>query len=250
MGTMAIEVFNRFEKKFLLDPDTAHEIQSELLPRMDADAHNVSQPFYTISNLYYDTDDNSLIRTSLSKPVYKEKLRLRGYGVPTAESKVYLEIKKKYAGRVNKRRTTLKLHEAYEFVATGRQPSLRPYMNHQVIDEIDFFLRTNAVRPKLYLAYDRRAFTGREDPGLRITFDADIRTRRHDLGLELGDYGEALLDDEQVLMEVKTPGNLPLWLAEMLSEMGVFRTSFSKYGREYQSLLERNHEHALEVVDA
>lgn len=236
---MAIEVFNRHEGKFLLDKNMYEKIQYMLFEYMEIDEHNKNDEFYTISNIYYDTKDNHLIRTSLLGPRYKEKLRLRAYGVPSKDEKVYMEIKKKISGLVNKRRTTLKLNEAYEFAKTGIKPEYKKYMNKQVLNEIEYFLRIYDLEPKLYLAYDRKALFGKENRDLRITFDKNIRTRRYDLKLENGDYGEALLKSDDILMEVKAEKNIPLWLSKMLSEEKIFKRSFSKYGSEYKKLLEK-----------
>lgn len=236
---MAIEVFNRHEGKFLLDKNMYEKIQYMLLEYMEIDEHNKNDEFYTISNIYYDTKDNHLIRTSLLGPRYKEKLRLRAYGVPSENEKVYMEIKKKVSGLVNKRRTTLKLNEAYEFARTGIKPEYKKYMNKQVLNEIEYFLRIYDLEPKLYLAYDRKALFGKENRDLRITFDKNIRTRRYNLKLENGDYGEALLKSDDILMEVKAEKNIPLWLSKMLSEEKIFKRSFSKYGSEYKKLLEK-----------
>ena len=124
---------------------------------MDMDSHNIDHEPYTISNIYFDTPDDYLIRTSLSKPKYKEKLRLRAYKVPNMDSKVFLEIKKKFKGVVNKRRTKLKLSEAYDFVESGIAPAPQSYINAQVLKEIEYFLKIYDLSPKLYLAYDRIA---------------------------------------------------------------------------------------------
>lgn len=237
---MAIEVFNRNEGKFLVNKEVYEEMEEKLLQYMDFDKNNKTQEFYTICNLYFDTKDNHLIRTSLSKPQYKEKLRLRSYGVPQDDEKVYLEIKKKVSGIVNKRRTAMHLEEAYEFLGSRKKPELKNYMNKQVINEIEYMLSHYELEPKLYLAYDRKAVFGREDRNLRITFDSNIRTRRQDLRLESGDYGEKLLENDQLLMEVKSEKNLPLWLSKLLSEKKLYKTSFSKYGREYQRQLQNN----------
>jgi SPX domain protein involved in polyphosphate accumulation len=234
---MAIEVFNRYENKYLIDSDTFRLLQDKLLNYMELDEYNKTHEFYTISNIYYDTKDNYLIRNSLSKPKYKEKLRIRAYGVPELNDKVYLEIKKKVCGLVNKRRTGMKLHEAYSFADTGIKPELKPYMNSQVINEIEYILKLYDLEPKLYLAYDRKAFFSKDNHDLRITFDTNIRTRREDLKLESGDYGEALLEDGQWLMEVKAEKSLPVWLTKLLSENKTFTTSFSKYGTEYSKML-------------
>lgn len=231
---MAIEVFNRYESKYLMDNRSFEEIYGRLLEYMDLDEYNKGDRFYYISNIYYDTEHHSIIRGSLAKPKYREKLRIRAYGVPQPDAKVYLELKKKVFGLTNKRRTALKLNEAYEFVRTGTLPGTQPYMNRQVIQEIEYFLGRYDLHPKVYLAYDRIAMFCKNNRDLRITFDTNIRSRRCDLRLENGDHGEALLPRGQWLMEVKAEKTVPVWLAQLLSELGMFRTSFSKYGNEYR----------------
>jgi SPX domain protein involved in polyphosphate accumulation len=239
---MSKDVFNRYENKYLLSCDTYERITSALSEYMELDKYNKLHSFYTISNLYYDTQDNQLIRNSLAKPKYKEKLRLRAYGVPSLEDKVFLEIKKKVNGTVNKRRTKLVLEEAYNFVNIGEKPSIKKYMNSQVLNEIEYFLKVYNLVPKLYLAYDRKAYFGINNSDLRITFDTNIRTRREDLGLELGDHGDKLLNNSTWLMEIKAEKCIPIWLVRVLSEYKVYRSSFSKYGTEYKSMLAKTTE--------
>ena len=232
---MGIEVFNRYENKFLLDTATFEKVVERIRYYTEPDAYLKDHDFYTISNVYYDTADDYLISKSLSKPVYKEKLRLRAYGVPDPDGKVYLEIKKKVKGLVNKRRTQLRLKEAYTFVETGEMPELKPYMNKQLLNEITYLLSVYKPVPKVYLAYDRRAYFSRENPDLRITFDTNIRTRRTDLRLEHGDHGDILMDRDQWLMEIKAERALPMWLSRLLSEYKIFQTSYSKYGKEFEN---------------
>ncbi len=227
---MPIEVFNRFEHKYLLDAQTYEKVIKVMDEHMELDKYNSDHKPYTITNIYYDTFDDYLIRKLLSKPEYKEKLRLRSYGVPTLDTKVFLEIKKKYAEIVNKRRTVLTLDEAYEFIRTGKPPILKEYMNEQVLNEIAYFLSFYELSPKLYLAYDRVAYFEQGNPDLRISFDSSIRSRRYNVGLEKGDYGSLLLNDGTYPMEVKTSLAKPLWLTHMLSGLNIKRSSFSKYG--------------------
>lgn len=232
---MPIEVFNRFEHKYLLDDKTYEKVISVMDKHMDLDKYNQNRKPYTIANIYYDAKDDYLIRKSLSKPVYKEKLRLRSYGVPNTDTKVFLEIKKKYNGIVNKRRTVMTLDEAYEFTRTGKPPVLKEYMNEQVINEITYFLSFYDLSPKLYLAYDRIAYFEQGNPDLRISFDTNIRSRRYNVALEKGDCGTQLLDGNTHLMEVKTSLAKPLWLTHMLTELNIKRSSFSKYGTEFKT---------------
>jgi len=204
---------------------------------MEPDFHNIGRKPYIISNIYYDTSDDFLIRHSLSKPLYKEKLRLRSYGIPGEEDKVFLEIKKKFNGKVNKRRTKLTLDEAYEFLETGKPPEVKSYMNEQVLKELEYFLQIYDLKPKLYLAYDRIAYFEKNNADLRVSFDMNIRSRRYDLKLENGDFGDLLLDEGMYLMEVKTSLAKPLWLTHMLDELEIRRRSFSKYGTEYTNMI-------------
>lgn len=234
---MAIEVFNRYEHKYLMDKATYKKVLAIMDIHMTLDKHNKDHKPYTIANVYYDTPDDYLIRKSLSKPLYKEKLRLRSYGVPNSDTKVFLEIKKKYNGLVNKRRSVLKLAEAQELLKTGEVTEVKNYMNGQVLNEIEYFLSHYNLLPKVYLAYDRVAYFEQGNPDLRISFDMNIRSRRYNVALEKGDYGEALLDGNTYLMEIKTSLSKPLWLTNMLTELGIKRQSFSKYGTEFKNTI-------------
>lgn len=234
---MAKEVFSRYEVKYMLNTEQKESIINAFREHMNEDRYNSGGKFYTISNIYYDTQDNTLIQRSLSKPVYKEKLRLRGYGIPKPGDIVFLEIKKKYKGVVNKRRSCIELEEAKRYMETGILPEPKPYMNKQVLQEIDYFTHIYNLQPKLYLAYDRLAFFDKNDPQFRVSFDTNIRTRRYDLTLDAGDYGQNMLTDDTWLMEVKINKNLPLWFARLLQEYKMYKSSFSKYGTEYARMI-------------
>lgn len=233
---MAIEVFNRYEHKYMLSEEQYAGAVEIIGKHMTADAYcQVGKP-YTIANIYYDTKDDFLIRTSLQSPVYKEKLRLRSYGVPNEESDVFLEIKKKYKGIVNKRRSAMKLSDARALLG-NESTEITEKMNRQVVREIEYFLSVHAVAPKVYIAYDRIAYFEKGNPDLRISFDMNIRSRRFDTALEKGDYGTPLVSGGAYLMEIKTALSKPLWLCRMLDELEIKRTSFSKYGTEYKRSL-------------
>ena len=243
---MAKEVFNRYEHKYLLDKKTYNMLIPIIEKYMNLDSYNEGAKPYTIANIYYDTNDDYLIRRSIEGPEYKEKLRLRAYGVPNKDTKVFLEIKKKFNGLVNKRRTALTLSEAYSFAKTGQFAEKKDYMNLQVTKEIEYFLKMYDLSPKLYLAYDRIAYFGKENSDLRISFDTNIRTRRYDLKLEHGDYGTRLLERDVYLMEIKTSLAKPLWLTKALTELDIKRIGFSKYGTEYKRFV--NEEPLQEVI--
>jgi len=224
-------VFKRYELKYLLTAAQKEAVLAAMANYMQRDKYGRT----VIRNLYYDTDTYLLIRCSLEKPVYKEKLRLRSYGVVTPEDKVFLEIKKKYKKKVNKRRTKLKLAEAYAFAESGELPKQQTYMNAQVLRELQYLLKrmNMELKPALFLSYDRVAMFGKDNKDFRITFDRNITTRRYDLGLHYGIYGEKLLPEDEWIMEVKIEDAMPLWMTKILSEFRIYPTSFSKYGTEY-----------------
>lgn len=226
---MAQMVFNRIEKKYLLTPENYERLRLALAPYMEADEYGL----HTICNIYYDTADYRLIRRSIEKPVYKEKLRLRSYGIPRKNSKVFLEIKKKYKKVVNKRRISLGLQEAYRYLEEG----VRPEKDSQILREMDFFLQRYPLKKGLYLAYDRIAMYGKEDPDFRLTFDTQIRCRWENMGLEQGDHGHPLLPEGFRLMESKVMGSTPLWFSSLLASLHIYPASFSKYGYFYRERL-------------
>ena len=235
---MAIEVFNRYEEKYVLTQAEYDAIIGEIEANMDKDAHNEGDVFYPISNIYYDTSDFHLIRTSLMRPKYKEKLRLRSYGKIGGGDMAFLEIKKKYRGLVNKRRTKLIRSEAEEFLKTGVKPEVKDYMNAQVLNELTYFINRYKLRGAAFVGYDRLAFFGRGSSDLRISFDKNIRGRTYDLNLGNTD-GEPILGDGYYLMEIKTRFAKPLWLVHLLTQNNIQREHFSKYGTYYTMLLEK-----------
>lgn len=236
-------VFQRYEKKYLLEPDQAAAVRRALTGRMLEDRYGQ----HTICNLYYDTPDFSLIRTSLDKPVYKEKLRLRSYGVPNDTSTVFLELKKKFDGVVYKRRVPMTLLESARYLASGVRPAGE---NAQILREIDWFLAHNPVEARAFIGYDRVALFGADDPELRITFDRNIRAREDALDLRCGDRGDALLAPGQALMELKIGEAMPVWLSRILSDCAVRPASFSKYGVCYRDQIFAAQQHKGGVICA
>lgn len=226
---MAQTVFERREQKYMLTRQQ-YELLRDLLRglmKRDENGH------YTVSNLYYDTDDYRFIRASIEKPRYKEKLRLRAYGRVTEGSPVFLEQKKKYDGIVYKRREKLSQEEAAAFLA-GREIG----KDTQILREIGYMLRRNRLSPKICISYEREALVCVNDPALRITFDSGLRFRQSTLQLAQGSWGRAMLEQERILMEIKASGALPVWLVMLLGGLQIYPSSFSKYGFCYEKFIQ------------
>ncbi|MBQ1850277.1 MAG: polyphosphate polymerase domain-containing protein [Lachnospiraceae bacterium] len=220
------DTFKRYELKYLITKDQKEGLLQAMDGRMALDAYGRT----TIMNIYYDTPDSLLIRRSLEKPAYKEKLRLRSYGVASSDTKVFVELKKKYEGIVYKRRTSVTEKEAVEYLNHDR-----PFaQTDQITEEIDYFkaFYQNLI-PAMVISYEREAYFDIEGSDLRITLDENILWREEDLTLRSKAYGTPILRDNQTLVEIKVGGAMPIWLAHDLSELGIFQTSFSKYGNAY-----------------
>ena len=224
--------FRRYEKKFILTPEQYEQIVPVIRDNMEPDEFGQ----YTICNIYYDTALFDLVRRSVEKPIYKEKFRIRSYGVPGEDAAVFAEIKKKYNGVVYKRRVAAPYEDIRGFV--DRHEELDK--DAQIQKEILSFLRMYRPEPKVYLAYDRIAFAGKNGEDIRVTFDENIRFRTEELDLRAGDEGEPLLPERRIIMEVKVPYGIPMWLVDDLSEHRIYSGSFSKYGTCYQNYIARN----------
>ncbi|MBQ8326259.1 MAG: polyphosphate polymerase domain-containing protein [Lachnospiraceae bacterium] len=220
-------VFKRYEKKYLLTPEKYQAVKTAIEAHMTQDIYGL----HTICNIYYDTDTYELIRASIERPVYKEKFRVRSYGIPMTDSQVFLEIKKKFKGVVYKRRIAAPLSDAKAYLAKTDVSALP---RSQILNEIDYMLDRVKPEPKVYIAYDRIAYYGNEDPNLRVTFDTNMRYRDYDLELDKGDYGKPILDEPFYLMEIKIPQVMPLWMTGILTQYQIYPTSFSKYGTCYK----------------
>ena len=218
-----MDVFRRKELKFLIDASQRTIIEQALAEKMLPDRY----PHSSIRNIYYDTPDDRLIRRSLERPIYKEKLRLRCYG---DSKEVFLEVKKKYKGIVYKRRISMTEDLAEAFInRTGHLPDSQ--IAREMVYFRDFYRN---LAPKVYLSYERDSWIGKTDPGLRITMDDSIQFRRNDLKLSLAPYGQQILPQGMSLLEVKAENAIPMWLTDLLAQHRIYQVSFSKYGRAYE----------------
>lgn len=222
--------FKRYEMKYLLTQKQKEAVLQVMQPYMKLDGYGRT----TIRNIYYDTDTYRLIRRSLEKPTYKEKLRIRSYQTAAPGDPVFVELKKKYKSVVYKRRLTITEIQARDSFKNG---SPLP-VHSQIADEIEYFRSYyQGLHPTVFLSYEREAFYSLDGSAFRVTFDENILYRTKDLLLGSKVYGTPLLNNGEILMEIKTAGGLPLWMSHELNRLKVFRVSFSKYGLAYQDLM-------------
>ncbi len=230
-------IFKRHEIKYIINAEKYDKLMAALSGHMACDEYGKS----LICSLYFDTPDFLLIRRSMQKPtVYKEKLRLRSYGVPCDETPCFVELKKKYKGIVYKRRIKLSYGMAYSWlVGGGDMPE-----DGQIAREIEYFKDYyKNLQGTVALSYERCAYFSKEDAGIRITFDENIKYRFCDTDLRQGAEGERLLGEGFYLMEIKIPESMPLWLTKVLSELEIYPSSYSKYANSYiKEILQKQRE--------
>lgn len=220
-------VFKRYEFKYLITKSQKERILKEISPFMTLDKYGHSK----ISNVYFDTDTYLLIRRSIEKPVYKEKLRIRKY---SSSDKVFVELKKKYKHVVYKRRLSLNEDDAFAWLV---DKSFTPPQS-QITNEIDHFCNYYiTLHPTLFLSYEREAFYSDNHPAFRLTFDENILCRENELNFTSNAPQTHVLSDDNVLMEIKCTGGIPLFMTNILSRNKIYKTSFSKYGTAYKNII-------------
>lgn len=223
------DFFRRVEKKYIITKNQYLMLKEAIKDKMTEDEHGKS----TICNIYFDTEQYELIRHSITKPVYKDKIRLRSYNIPTLESKIYLEIKRKSEGVVSKRRIEMTLNDFYEHLENVNNES----ENSQVKRELDYYFSHYNLKPTMFLSYYRRAYYDKENREFRLTFDSNILARNYDLEIEKGNFGTNILEEDKYIMEIKTLGAIPMWFVKLLDELKICPCGFSKYGEAYTQLI-------------
>ena len=214
-------IFSRNEKKYIISQAQSDKLKLRLTEFMKPDKYST----YWVQNLFYDTENWDMIHTSMEKPYYKEKMRLRCYGSILETDRVFLELKKKYSGTVYKRRVPL---SPSDVIAMPIEEILLKN-NSQISKELKYHIQRTGVAKKFYLSYYRNAFVCLNNSDLRLTIDTNIRYRLNNLNfVQSINYGTAL-DSNMFLLEIKTASNIPLWLTNLLGELGIYSTPFSKY---------------------
>lgn len=222
--------FKRYELKFMLSLAQKKKVLEAMAPYMALDHYGRT----TIRNIYFDTDTYRLIRCSIDKPAYKEKLRIRSYSQASQESPVFVELKKKYQSVVYKRRLSMPEEKAMRWVAGGCPCEVKT----QITEEIDYFLAYyQTLQPAVFLSYEREAYYSRSGSDFRVTFDDNILCRQEALSLTADVWGTSILKEGMVLMEIKCSGGIPLWMTDVLSKEHIYKASFSKYGTAYKTII-------------
>lgn len=231
---MAQEIFKRYELKYLITRAEHDALREAILGRMAYDTYGDPEGKYNIVSLYFESDEKDIYYETVNKLRFRQKLRLRVYDHATLESPSFIEIKQKFTNVVNKRRTVIPLHEAYDVLNRPFDDSYIKDLhasNPQILREALHFRNLYKLKPATVVSYDRQAFSGIRDgeKDLRVTFDYNLMCRDDDLAIENGPEGIHFTDTNLVILEVKVSNSVPFWLARILSEFEFYKQGFSKF---------------------
>lgn len=218
--------------KYILSKEQMFYLQESLCGHMEVDQYGKT----SIASIYYDTPDYRIIRASIEKPAFKEKLRLRSYGLAKKDGHVYLEIKRKSEGVVYKRR----VETTEENVSLFLNNKIKTIGSNQIGKELEYFRNFyGRLEPKIMIVYDRTSYA-EIDGDIRLTIDENPRYRAFDLNLHTSMEGEHLLPPGCAILEIKVQQEMPLWLVDILSKGKIYKSSFSKVGEAYKKIMTNN----------
>ncbi len=230
---MSIKTFKRYEYKYLLTLQQYQNIVEGIMPYVNVDTYCADGKKYSLYNTYYDCETYDVVRHSVSKPFFKEKLRLRSYYPdPSDDDNVFVELKKKCNGCVNKRRAVMKYKDALRFIETGKADRNGEFIHDQIVNEIECYMKKFPVFHKTYISYEREAYFAKADKNIRITFDSELRAGKESFSQT---DSTLLIPQDMRIMEIKLSHYMPLWLSKLLGQNKVFRQGFSKYGTYYKN---------------
>lgn len=229
---MSIRYFNRFELKYLISWEQHKQLAQELTDYMIPDLYGDSQGRYTNTSLYYDSAGYKAYWDKINGHKFRRKVRIRTYTkqAMTPDSLCFVEIKQRINKVVQKKRVQLPYSSAIalpKITITNLNDK-----DQAVVEEVNYLHHTLQLQPTCLVIYNRLAFNGNEhNPGLRVTFDTNLKGRIHHLSLLDQDYVENhfFLPPHCCVMEIKVNNRVPYWLTEFIARHNCTLRRVSKY---------------------
>ena len=233
---MRIKEYSRYELKYLLTGEQCRQMIDVMSAYLEPDTYGDDEGRYSITSLYYDTVDYKAYWDKIEGHRFRRKVRVRVYGnqVVTPATNCFVEIKQRINKTLQKKRVILPYSSAEALCGAGEevQTDNGSELDRAVIQEVQYLQNTLQLQPACVVSYDRLAIEGSEyDPGLRVTFDSNLKGRVHDLTLLSQSYAENhfFLEPEQCVMEIKVNYRVPYWLTELIGRYRCTLRRVSKY---------------------
>ncbi|MDH7515457.1 MAG: polyphosphate polymerase domain-containing protein [Bacteroidota bacterium] len=227
----------RIEYKYLIRKEEKDRFFKSVTPYLVPDglAETNGGGWYTVRSIYYDTTDLRFYREKIEGLPVRKKIRVRVYNERSERSIAFLEIKRKDREAISKNRAPVAFANVEALLATGdiesyvlrlrRFPTADEHARRFLYHMYSCNLQNIAL-----VTYERQAFHGSFDHGLRLTFDYNLRCRLHprldDIFSE-DDFTPYL--EPYCVIEIKSVRGIPFWLADCLGAFGLIRQTVSKY---------------------
>ena len=216
----------RYEKKYLIDTETAQILKQRLFYVLSPD-ENGSNGQYHINSLYFDDIYNTSLYSKINGVSDRDKYRVRFYNGNT--SKLRLERKFKRGEMVCKDRAVVG-QEEYQMMCSGDYS----FMSQESRPVYGLFYTAHLVRsmrPVVMVSYDRHAFMYPAGD-VRITFDSGIMASNPMSGHSL-----LVTPESQIILEVKYSRFIPTIITDLLSGFQLTQQlALSKFTMSMQTL--------------
>jgi SPX domain protein involved in polyphosphate accumulation len=218
---------------------------------MDIDSNGNQNGRYSISSLYYDSEEYRCYWEKENGVKNRRKLRIRHYESDsdlTDMTPVFVEIKQRIDRVTQKRRVRLPYIDALRLCNDRQIPDCDPE-DQPIIDEVFVLLWQYNLIPASIVSYERQAFMGTiYDAGLRVTFDTTLATQIHPLHLHQKQANLPILPPDRVVMEIKVNERIPHWLTELIAEHNLQINRISKYCRSIEAASNNSYLHRRDLI--
>ena len=214
----------RVEQKYIITEERIAYLKFKLENVMQYDKH-AENGVYRIRSLYFDDMYDSFLEDNEAGNDFREKYRIRTYN--NEVDKIHLEIKAKELGYTSKMKEELTLRECLDFMEQKRWT-----LNEKdglVKKKLYSLMLMRRMRPVQIVEYERIPLV-EEKGNVRVTFDKNI-VGTSETAAFFDDIlpGIPVLPMGQHILEVKYDEFLPDTIKQILNEVHLTKTAFSKY---------------------
>lgn len=216
----------RNELKYIISSNSANILKQKLKLLMNVDGNSKdSDGSYFIRSLYFDDGDSTAFYEKLDGVEYRKKYRIRIYNFD--DNFIRLECKYKHSNMTSKDQVLIE-KEICSRIVDGKVDDFRLDKDN-LIRKFLIDHKLKQLKPSVIVDYKRLAFTYPLSE-VRITFDSKIKSGLYNYNLfDIDATTYSVIDDNQVVLEVKFNEFLPEPIAIILETVPTLRQAFSKF---------------------
>ena len=216
----------RNEIKFIISKTMAEVLKQRLSLIMSADTNSYnSDNSYLIRSLYFDNENSDAYYEKMDGVEYRKKYRIRIYNFD--DKFIRLECKYKHNNMTSKDQILIDKELCIKII-DGKIDEI-DLTKDNLLRQFALDYRLNRLEPSIIVDYNRVAFTYHVSD-VRITFDSQIKSGMYNYNLfDKNATTYRVIDDNQMVLEVKFNEILPESIALILQTVPTFRQAFSKF---------------------